>query len=78
MLLIAQIALPLRSEVARRAAVDVFDVSLRLLVPHLRRITSTIPPDLASTPAPDDLPTRRVPRYAGRRCGPDRTDRRPA
>lgn len=106
MLLIAQIALPLRSEVARRAAVNVCDVSLRLLVPHLpelvaagepdrigligerrasggfirpsRRITYTIPPDLASRPAPDDLPTTRVPRDAGRRCGPGRTDHRPA
>lgn len=105
-LLIAQIALHLRDEVARRAGVDRFDVSLRLLVQHLpelmasglpdpiglivarrayggfirpsRRITYAIPADLAYTPAPDTLPTTRPPRYAGRKCGPHRTDQRPA
>lgn len=105
-LLIAQIALYLRGEVARRAGVGLFDVSLRLLVQHLpallaagvpdpigliverrayggfirpsRRITYAIPPDLAYTSASDDLPLTRTPRYAGRKCGPDRTDRPPA
>lgn len=104
-LLIAQIALYLRGEVARQAGVGLFDVSLRLLVQALpevlasgvtdpigliverrayggfirpsRRITHAIPPDLAYTSARDDLSTTRPPRYAGRKCGPDRTDRHP-
>jgi len=105
-LLIAQIALYLRGEVARRAGVGLFDVSLRLLVQHLpallaagepdpigllvrrrayggfirpsRRTVYAIPTLPDPIPPPPDLATTRPPRYAGRRCGPDRTDRRPA
>ena len=36
----------------------------------------TIPPDRVHLPPPELL-TERTPRYAGRRCGPHRTDRRP-
>lgn len=44
-LLIAQIALHLRGEVARRAAVEVFDVSLRLLVQYLPELVAAGEPD---------------------------------
>jgi hypothetical protein len=103
-LIIAQIAAALRQQIAERAGVDLFDVSLSLLLrdlpylarnghqdligqmaalppvkggylrPH-RRQRHTIPPDLSITPPPDDLQTTRPYRYAGRKCGPQRTNR---
>jgi hypothetical protein len=106
-LLIAQIASALRAQIAARAKVDLFDVSLTLLLrdlPYLvhaqgpgvvtrlaalpltkggylrpsRRIRHAVPDDLPVIPPPPDLVTQRTPRYAGRRCGPGRTDLRPA
>lgn len=105
-LLIAQIATSLRAQIAQRAGVDLFDVSLTLLlrdVPYLvrdgdgdviarlaalpvvkggylrpsRRIRPTVPDDLPITPPPDDLVRTRIPRYDGRRCGPEGGGRRP-
>lgn len=106
-LVIAQVALALRSRIAHQADVALFDVSLALLVQELPRLARagtrdpvawfvaegralgyirpsrriawavpTIPPDQIILPPPD-LETEREPRYAGRRCGPHGTDRRP-
>lgn len=104
-LLIAQLLQALRVEIAIRAAVDPFDVSLPLLVRHLpeyaardadplaayvadgRRLgfirpstrTQTRAPTIPGDhllPMPTDLPTTREPRYAGRKCGPDRANLR--
>lgn len=106
-LLIAQIATSVRAQIARRAGIDVFDVSITLLLrdlPYLlrdgpgevvaqlaalpvvkggylrpaRRLRPAVPDDLPVRPPPDDLIRARVPRYAGRRCGPGGTDGRPA
>lgn len=106
-LIIAQIALALRREIADQARVTIFEVSMTLLVQDLPRFAAQgtrdpvawfvavgrklgyirdsrrivwevpeIPPDAIVAP-PEDLVTEREPRYAGRRCGPHRTDRRP-
>lgn len=106
-LLIAQVALSLRNEVARQAEVDLFEVSLPLLVRELPRFATastadplarfievgrvlgyirdsrrirwevpTVPVEAVIWPPPD-LVTEREPRYAGRKCGPNGTDRRP-
>ena len=106
-LVIAQVALALRSRIAHQADVALFDVSLALLVQELPRLARagtrdpvawfvaegralgyirpsrriawavpTIPPDEIILPPPD-LGIEREPRYAGRRCGPHGTDRRP-
>lgn len=105
-LLIAQIATALRAQIAERAGLDLFDVSLTLLLrdlPYLvrdgpadlvgrlaalpvtkggylrpsRRTRFTVPAGLPVTPRPAGLVMTRTPRYAGRRCGPGGTDRRP-
>jgi hypothetical protein len=105
-LLIAQIATALRGQIADQAGVDVFDVSLTLLLRDLpslvrdgtpdvvgrlaalpvtkggylrpsRRTRFTVPEGVTVTPRPVGLVLTRIPRYAGRRCGPDCTDRRP-
>lgn len=105
-LLIAQIASALRAEVAQRAGIDLFDVSLALLLRELpavarregsntlaylatlprvkggylrpaRRTPRTVPGELPVSTPPPTLVTLRTPRYAGRKCGPNRTDRRP-
>lgn len=107
-LIIAQIALALRGRIARRAGVDLFEVSMGLLLQDLPRLAAhgtrdpvdwfvtegrelgyirdsrriawvvpRIPPD-AMLPPPSPLITERPPRYAGRKCGPHRSDRRPA
>ena len=102
-LIIAQILQALRVEIAARAGVDVFDVSMALLVRHLpeyaatsddpiaeyiadgvflkfirpsRRIQARAPtiPWEAYRPPPADLVTTQTPRYAGRKCGPERTN----
>lgn len=102
-LLIAQIAFHLRVLIAVRAGVDLFDVSLVLLlkaVPRFaahgedpiatiaalgsaggfirpsRRIRDAVPDPGEALPPPPELIRVRTPRYAGRRCGPSRTDRR--
>lgn len=106
-LVIAQVALALRARIARQAGVDLFEVSLTLLLQELPRLgrtgtrdpvawfvadgralgyirpsrrivwaRSTIRPDNLVLPPPD-LVTEREPRYAGRRCGPHGTNRRP-
>lgn len=106
-LTIAQAAFHLRLLVAEAAAVDLFDVSLPLLLTEApkfvvrgenpvttiawlatqgtaggiirpsRRTPYTVPmPDTLAWP-PDTLVTVREARYAGRRCGPGGTDRRP-
>lgn len=104
-LLIAQIAFHLRFLIAKRAGVDLFDVSLVLLLKDLprfadrgedpvaviarlgtyggflrpsRRIVYDLPEPEEIIPPPPDLVREREPRYAGRRCGPGGTDRRPA
>ncbi len=103
-LIIAQIASSLRNQIAARAQVDLFDVSLALILrdlPHLarhgdpdlvgriaslpmvkggylrpsRRKRHDIPIDLHINPPPPDLQLIRTPRYAGRKCGPNRTNR---
>lgn len=103
-LLIAQIAFHLRLLIAERAGVDLFDVSLVLLLKELprfaergedpvaaiaglgkyggflrpsRRVRYDLPDPDAIIPPPPDLVREREPRYAGRRCGPGGTDRRP-
>jgi hypothetical protein len=102
-LLIAQIALWLRGQIAARAGLNPVDVSLALLLrdlPYLARragsdligYLAALPrvkggylrpargkdPPIATartiTPAPPDLPRTRQPRYAGRKCGPQRTN----
>lgn len=102
-LLIAQIALWLRAQIAARAGINPVDVSLALLLRDLPYLARRAGPDLigylaalprvkggylrparvkdppvATTrsivPAPPDLPQTRQPRYAGRKCGPHRTD----
>jgi hypothetical protein len=102
-LLIAQIALWLRGQIAARAGINPVDVSLALLLrdlPYLARragsdligYLAALPrvkggylrparvkdPPIATaraiTPAPPDLPRTRPPRYAGRKCGPQRTN----
>ena len=102
-LLIAQIAFHLRLLLAARAGVDLFDVSLVLLLkaaPRFaaqgedpiatiaalgaaggfirpsRRIRYDLPDPSENLPPPPELVRIRTPRYAGRRCGPTRTDRR--
>jgi hypothetical protein len=104
-LLIAQLLQALRLEVAAEAGVDLFEVSLPLLVRYLpqyaayhddplrefiadgrrlgfirpsRRLQPLAPtiPDHALNLPPPDLVTTHVPRAAGRKCGPQRTDRR--
>lgn len=106
-LVIAQVALVLRARIAHQAGVELFEVSLTLLVQDLPRLggvgtrdpvawfvaegralgyirpsrrivweVPTIPPDHITLP-PSDLVTERAGRYAGRRCGPHGTDRRP-
>lgn len=107
-LIIAQIALALRGQIARQAQVDVFEVSMTLLLQDLprlaahgtrdpvewfvtegrelgyirdsRRIVWDVPdvPPAAMTPPPSTLITERPPRYAGRKCGPNGANRRPA
>lgn len=103
-LLIAQIASSLRNQIAARAKISLFDVSLPLLLRDLpllarragpdligyiaalpvvkggylrpsRRTVHQIPVDLPITPPPPDFPLIRPPRYAGRKCGPNRTNR---
>jgi hypothetical protein len=106
-LVIAQVALALRSRIARQAAVDLFEVSLTLLLQDLPRLGRTGTRDPVAwfvaegralgsirpsrrivwevpvishanlNPPPPELATEREPRYAGRRCGPHGTDRRP-
>jgi len=104
-LTIAQAAFHLRLLVARAAQVDLFDVSLKLLLiegprfvargenpvtaiarlgaagglirPSRRRPYGLPEPEVIAWP-PDDLERIREARYAGRRCGPGGTDRRPA
>lgn len=102
-LLIAQVVQALRLEIADRAGVDPFAVSLPLLVRYLPEYVARCTDPLAAyvedgrrlgfirpstrtqiraptisaaqhCPAPAALPTTREPRYARRRCGPDRTD----
>jgi hypothetical protein len=102
-LLIAQIALALRAQIAARAGLHPFDVSLTLLLRELthlarrgepdligviaalpvgkggylrpaKRRRSPVPTDLPIRAAPTDLPCSRPPRYAGRKCGPHRTN----
>lgn len=90
--------------IAQRAGVDLFAVSLTLLLRDLprfvargedpiatiaglgpaggfirpsRRIRYTVPDPDHLVPPPPDLLRVRPPRYAGRRCGPHRTDRHP-
>ena len=106
-LLIAQIASALRAQVAQRAGIDLFDVSLTLLLRDLprmlgdgkrdilaqlaalpvvkggylrpsRRAHPPLPDPLPITPPPPDLVRIRPPRYAGRKCGHDGTDRPPS
>ncbi len=104
-LLIAQIAFHLRLLIATRAGVDLFDVSLVLLLRELprfaergrdpvtaiaglgqaggflrpaRRVRYILPEPDDLIPPPSDVVRERVPRYAGRRCGPHRAVRRPA
>lgn len=106
-LIVAQIAQSIRLQVAERAGVDLFDVSLALLLRTLPQIVRrgeadvigiiasfkptkggiirpstrakpVVPQVRAVIPPPPDLPLQRMGRYAGRRCGPGRTDRRPA
>lgn len=103
-LTIAQAAFHLRLLVAEAAGVDLFDVSLPLLVreaprflargenpvtviPRLgtaggiirksRRTPYEVPVPATMASPPNDLVTVREARYAGRRCGPGGTDRRP-
>lgn len=103
-LTIAQVAFHLRLLVAEAAQVDLFDVSLALLLKALptflrhgenpldviptltttgglirpsRRIKYVCPEPGPITPIPEELPRVRAARYAGRRCGPQGTDRRP-
>lgn len=106
-LVIAQVALALRCQIARQARADIFEVSMTLLLQELprlaragtrdpvawfvadgrdlgyirdsRRIPWEVPriPPAVITPPPPDLVTEREPRYAGRKCGPNGTDRRP-
>lgn len=102
-LLIAQIALWLRHQIAARADIACLDVSLALLLRDLPSLARRAGADLigylaalprikggylrparikdppvatarSSVPAPADLPRTRRPRYAGRKCGPQRTD----
>lgn len=106
-LVIAQVALALRARIAHQAGVDLFEVSLALLLQDLPRLgragtrdpvawfveegralgyirpsrrivwqVPIIPPEHLTLPPPD-LVTERDPRYAGRRCGPHGTNRRP-
>jgi hypothetical protein len=103
-LLIAQILQVLRLEVAALAGVDLFDVSLPLLIRYLpqyaayhddplaafvtdgpklgflrasRRVQPEAPflADEELMWPPPNLVTIQTPRYAGRKCGPNRTDR---
>jgi hypothetical protein len=103
-LLIAQLWQVLRVEVAAAAGVNLFDVSLQLLIRYLpqyaayaddplaafvadgprlgfirpsRRVQPAVPtiPVTAICLPPPDLITTQVPRYAGRKCGPQRTER---
>lgn len=43
-----------------------------------RRVVHTVPEPTTIVPPPPDLPYERTPRYAGRKCGPGRTDHRPS
>lgn len=106
-LLIAQIALGLRRQIAGAAGVDDFDVSLTLLLRDLpelvrsgvtgddviewlvrhgpaagyirpsRRLVRVLPALREWEPPPSALERTRPFRYAGRKCGPKQTDRRP-
>lgn len=103
-LLIAQIASAVRRAVAHQAGIDLFDVSLTLLLRDLpllvrdqgpdvlahlatlpvikggylrpsRRGHPPLPRPLPVTPPPPDLVCTRPPRYAGRKCAADGSDR---
>lgn len=104
-LIIAQLALSLRAQIAARADVEIDEVSLPLVLRDAplmvrdgkdvvswiaslptvkggylrpsRRKARPVPKPVAILPPPPDLPREREPRYAGRKCGPDGTDRRP-
>jgi IS4 transposase len=103
-LLIAQIAFHLRFLIAAKAGVDLFDVSLALLLkelPHFaargedpvtaiaglgaaggfirksRRIVYELPEPDQIIPPPPHLVRERTPRYAGRKCGQNSSNRRP-
>lgn len=43
-----------------------------------RRVARPVPTPVRIVPPPPGLVTEREPRYAGRKCGPDRTNRRPS
>jgi hypothetical protein len=103
-LVIAQILQALRVEIAGRAEVDLFEVSVPLMIRYLpeyaarfddpigeyiadaqlmrfirpsRRVDARAPtiPIEAMTLPPPDLTTTQTPRYAGRKCGPNGSDR---
>lgn len=97
----------LRARIAERAGIDLFDVSLSLLLQDLpslvrdglvdlvgqqaglpvvkggslrlsRRVRYVVLDALLISPRPAGLVLTRIPRDAGRRCGPGGTGRRPA
>lgn len=104
-LLIAQLLQALRQEIAQRAEVDPFEVSMALLVRHFPDYAARFPDPITAfvadgklmgfirpstrlqiraptiplahlTLPPEALPTEREPRYAGRKCGPNHTNKK--